>query len=61
MPELQDMYLLISYQQLDSLLTAAKELPQLKKDLSRCHEQLEACRTIQMEILDKYRELEDMM
>lgn len=61
MPDLQDMYLLISYQQLDSLLTAAKELPQLKNELARCYEQLEACRTIQIEILDKYRELEDMM
>lgn len=61
MPDLQDMYLLISYQQLDSLLTAAKELPQLKNELARCYEQLEACRTIQIEIMDKYRELEDMM
>lgn len=61
MPDLGDMYLLISYKQLDSLLSAAKRLPELEKEVSRCYEQLDACRSIQTEILDKYRELEEMI
>lgn len=61
MPELDDLYVLISVKQLDLFLNAAKEMPTLKHELSRCYEQLEACRFIQTEILDKYKELYQML
>ena len=61
MPSFDDLYVLVSVKQLESLLNASKEIPSLKHELSRCYEQLEACRFIQTEILDKYKELYDML
>ena len=61
MPDLNDLYVLISAQQLDLLLGAVKELPKLQHELKRCYEQLDACRTIQTEVLEKYRELYQML
>lgn len=61
MSELDDMFVLISVKQLDLFLNAAKEIPALKHEVSRCYEQLEACRFIQTEILDKYKELYQML
>lgn len=61
MDQLNDLFVLVSVKQLETLLDASKEIPSLKHELSRCYEQLEACRFIQTEILDKYKELYDMI
>ena len=61
MDQLNDLFVLVSVKQLETLLNASKEIPSLKQELSRCYEQLEACRFIQTEILDKYKELYDML
>lgn len=61
MDQLNDLFVLVSVKQLETLLDASKEIPSLKHELSRCYEQLEACRFIQTEILDKYKELYDML
>lgn len=61
MDQLNDLFVLVSVKQLETLLNASKEIPSLKYELSRCYEQLEACRFIQTEILDKYKELYDML
>lgn len=61
MDQLNDLFVLVSVKQLEMLLDASKEIPSLKHELSRCYEQLEACRFIQTEILDKYKELYDML
>lgn len=58
MPEgLPDLYVLISYQQLQGLLQAAGELQTLRYDMKRLAEQVEALRGIQTQCLDKYQEL----
>ena len=61
MDQLNELFVLVSVKQLEMLLDASKEIPSLKHELSRCYEQLEACRFIQTEILDKYKELYDML
>ncbi|MBQ8237041.1 MAG: hypothetical protein IJZ39_02680 [Oscillospiraceae bacterium] len=53
----QDWYASLLFRDLEALMAAARELPQLKQDLARCYEQLDACRSIQIEVLDKYQEL----
>lgn len=62
MPDLPpDWYVSLPLRDLDALLAAARELPELKAQLARCNEQLDACRSIQIEVLDKYQELYKML
>lgn len=61
MPGLDDIQVLIPYRQLESLLTVSRELEQLRFDVRRCNEQLDSCRMIQTEILEKYQELYKML
>ena len=42
---------------LEALLAAARRLPELEKELRRCYDQLDACRRVQVEVLEKYQEL----
>ena len=61
MVDSNDLMVLIPYKQLDALLTVARELDNFRFEVKRCYEQLDACRGIQVEILDKYKELKDLL
>ena len=52
-----DLYVLIPYKDLEALLTAARELDALRKELNQYGDQVAALRKIQTDCLEKYMEL----
>lgn len=56
-----DLYVMIPYRDLEQLLAAARELPQLHQELIRCHEQMACFRTTQTEMMEKYQMLFKMI
>ena len=61
MPTLPDLYVMIPYRDLEQLLAAARELPQVRAELARCHEQMACFRTTQTEMMEKYQDLYKMI
>lgn len=61
MPDIDSIQVLISYRQLEALLSAARELEDIRSEVKRCHEQIASCRKIQTETLEKYQELYQML
>ena len=47
----------IPMQDLNTLLSAVQELPKIRQELASCYDQLDACRSIQIELMEKYQEL----
>lgn len=54
-------YVSVPMDDLNKLIEAARELPAIRQELARCYEQLDACRSIQIELMDKYQELYKML
>lgn len=56
-----DWFMMVPLRDLEALTMAARELPVIKEELSKCYKQLDLCRSIQIELMDKYKELERML
>lgn len=54
-------YVSIPLADLDALVSAARRLPELEAELARCYTQLDAVRGIQIQLMDKYKELYKML
>lgn len=57
MSDPSELQVLIPYKDLDALLTAARDLESLRKEVKRCYDQLDCIRRIQTETMEKYQEL----